>query len=204
MKTLSNIRKDARTALKGNWLTTVLFLFVYGLVGSLITTPFQCVGYFDPDNDALFWLLYLIALVLCAPMTFGIYNAFLCQQRGGEMRLGQLFSGYTKRVWLTELLKQVYALLWTLLLIIPGCVKIYSYAMTEYIMADDKEIGYNAAIEKSMEMMQGNKWRLFLLDLSFIGWYILGFLCFFIGLFWSSSYANQAHAAFYEDLKNRQ
>lgn len=76
--------------------------------------------------------------------------------------------------------------------------------MTTFIMVDDPEISNNAAIEKSMSMMQGHKWRLFLLDLSFIGWEILGLLCFGIGIFWASAYNYQARAAFYETLKAEQ
>ena len=60
-----------------------------------------------------------------------------------------------------------------LLLLIPGIIKHYSYAMTDYILKDEPELCNNAAIERSMAMMEGNKMKLFLLDLSFIGWAIL-------------------------------
>ena len=99
------------------------------------------------------------------------------------------------------LLKMVYTMLWMLLLIVPGIIKSYSYAMTEYILKDDLEITENAAIEKSMQMMEGHKMELFLLDLSFIGWALLSILSCGIGFFFLEPYMITARAHFYEDLK---
>jgi uncharacterized membrane protein len=99
------------------------------------------------------------------------------------------------------LLKAIYLILWTLLLIIPGIIKSYSYAMTEFILKDNPEMKNNAAIEKSMAMMQGKKMKLFLLDLSFIGWIILAILTLGLGFVLLVPYMYTARAAFYEDLK---
>ena len=66
-----------------------------------------------------------------------------------------------------------FTILWSLLLVIPGIIKSYSYAMTSFILKDEPEMKNNAAIEKSMAMMENNKMKLFMLDLSFIGWAIL-------------------------------
>ena len=95
----------------------------------------------------------------------------------------------------------IYEFLWTLLLIIPGIIKYYSYAMTKFILLDEPELKYDAAIEKSMEMMKGKKFKLFLLDLSFIGWALLCILTLGIGLVLLVPYMYTARAAFYEDLK---
>ena len=91
---------------------------------------------------------------------------------------------------------------WTLLLIIPGVIKSLSYAMTPYILKDYPQLSFNAAIEKSMEMMDGYKMKLFLLILIFIGWFILCILLTLgIGLLWFIPYATTSYAAFYEELK---
>lgn len=87
---------------------------------------------------------------------------------------------------------------------IPGIIKHYSYAMTDYILKDESELCNNAAIERSMAMMEGNKMKLFLLDLSFIGWAILCLFTFGIGFFVLQPYMQVSHAAFYEDLKAQQ
>lgn len=73
--------------------------------------------------------------------------------------------------------------------------------MTFYILKDYPELAYNSAIEKSMAMMSGYKMKLFLLDLSFIGWAILCFFTLGIGFLFLGPYVQAAHAAFYEDLK---
>ena len=70
-------------------------------------------------------------------------------------------------------IRDSYTAFWSLLLVIPGIIKSYSYAMTDFILKDEPEMKNNAAIEKSMAMMEGNKMKLFMLDLSFIGWAIL-------------------------------
>ena len=68
----------------------------------------------------------------------------------------------------------LYTLLWTLLFIIPGLIKTYSYAMTPYILAENPGMTATDAITESRRIMDGNKWRLFCLGFSFIGW---GLLC---------------------------
>lgn len=94
----------------------------------------------------------------------------------------------------------VFIFLWTLLLIIPGIIKSYSYSMSGFIMTENPEISSKEAIEVSMKMMAGNKWRLFCLQLSFIGWYILGLMACGIGVFFVQPYVNAAIAAFYDDV----
>ncbi|HEX3032961.1 MAG TPA: DUF975 family protein, partial [Bacillota bacterium] len=72
--------------------------------------------------------------------------------------------------------------LWFLALIIPGIVKSYAYRMVPYILADNPEIGYKRALELSNQMTRGEKFAIFVLDLSFIGWYILGMLLLLVGV----------------------
>jgi uncharacterized membrane protein len=81
-------------------------------------------------------------------------------------------------------------------------VKGYSYAMTYYLLKDHPEMSATEAITESRRMMNGNKMRLFRLNLSFIGWYLLCFVTFGIALLWVLPYYHTACAAFYEDIKN--
>lgn len=198
MKTLSELRSDARMALKGNWLTSVLFVFVYAVIACIISGVFQ----YPVASRPVFALSSnLVSVLLVTPLAYGLMYGFLRQQRGEEIEIGNLFSGFNLRVWSTMILTVIYTFLWCLLLLIPGIIKNYSYSMTSFILADEPELSNNAAIEKSMEMMSGNKMRLFLLDLSFIGWALLSLLTFGIGMLWVGAYMYQAHAAFYEELK---
>ena len=98
------------------------------------------------------------------------------------------------------LLTTLYTFLWALLFIIPGIVKAYSYSMVYYIKIDHPEYTASQAIDESKILMDGKKWKLFLLDLSFIGWFRLGALCLGIGTLWATAYLETAHAEFYRDI----
>ena len=87
--------------------------------------------------------------------------------------------------------------------IIPGIIKTYEYAIIPYILADDPEISSKDAFKKAKQMMKGNKWRLFKLEFSFIGWAVLCVLTLGIGMFFLIPYVNAAAAEFYVELKNK-
>lgn len=98
------------------------------------------------------------------------------------------------------LLIGIFTFLWSLLFIIPGIVKSYAYSMAYFIKIDHPEYTATQALDESQKIMKGNKMKLFLLDLSFIGWIILGSLCFGIGTLWVTAYMEAAHAEFYRDI----
>ena len=124
-------------------------------------------------------------------------------ERQKEAEIGTMF-GYFQH-WKTtacaRLLQSVYVLLWSLLFIIPGIIAGYSYAMTSYILAENPELTASEAIERSKQMMSGNRWRLFCVQISFIGWDILSaLLTFGIGNLWITPYKQAATAAFYREI----
>ena len=116
--------------------------------------------------------------------------------------LGYSFSGdkYLDIVK-TMLLKGVYNFLWFLLLIIPGIVKSYAYSMVPYILTDNPNIGASRAIELSNQMTEGHKFDIFVLELSFIGWYLLGLILFIVGTFFVHPYVNATKAELYLALR---
>ncbi|MBR2034852.1 MAG: DUF975 family protein [Prevotella sp.] len=148
----------------------------------------------------------LLATLITLPLSYGILVLFLDFARGEKIENSKLFDGYKygfQRIFTTGLLLLIYTVLWYLLLIIPGIIKSYSYSMTCYILKDNPELKNNAAIEKSMQMMDGHKMDLFLLHLSFIGWAILCLLTMGIGFIFLIPYIYTAQAHFYEDLKKQ-
>lgn len=110
---------------------------------------------------------------------------------------GQNYIGIVKTMFLTN----VFIFLWTLLLIIPGIIKSYAYRMVPYILEDNPNIGAQEAIALSNEMTRGHKFDMFVLDLSFIGWYILGALALGIGIFFVMPYENATKAELYLVLR---
>lgn len=186
LKRNKELRAMAREVLAGKWGTAaviaLVYMAVYGATGAIIFT----------------------AILIGLPLGWGFNVLFLRYLRGEEMEVGEIFNGFSdyKRIMGTMLLAGVYTFLWALLLFIPGIIKLYSYSMTAYILYDEPDLKFNAAIEKSMAMMKGHKMKLFLLDLSFIGW---AYLCLLftlgIGMLWLIPYIQTSRAAFYEDLK---
>ena len=119
-----------------------------------------------------------------------------------EAKLELVFTCFDnwKTLAATRFLKDLYTLLWSLLFIIPGIVATYSYAMTGYILAEHPELTASEAIERSKEMMSGNRFRLFCLQISFIGWSILCAFTLGIGNLWLRPYRQAATAAFYREV----
>lgn len=190
LKLNSELRAVSRTTLSGNWMMAALATLVYLLIAGGVSSI--------PVAGSV------LAIIITYPLAYGFAILFLDLFREGKpIDIGKLFDGFKDfgRVWGTLILVAIYTILWTCLLIIPGIVKSYSYALTPFILKDEPELKYNAAIEKRMRMMDGYKMKLFLLDLSFIGWMILSVLTLGIGLLFLQPYMNTARAAFYEDLK---
>ena len=102
-----------------------------------------------------------------------------------------------------RLMTGILTALWSLLFVIPGIVAAYRYALAPYLMAEHPEMGVMEAISQSKALMRGNKWRLFCLQLSFIGWGILSTLTMGIGNLWLAPYRNAAETAFYLELTGR-
>lgn len=194
MESSATYKNRAVASLTGKWGTSAILTLIMGVV---LYVPVFCVSLAAIDG------LGNIVSLLLLPLTWGYALFFLKVARAQSADYGTLFEGFKDylRIFLTMLLQNIYTFLWMLLLIVPGVIKSYSYSMTNFILADDAEIKYDAAIEKSMRMMQGHKMELFLLDLSMIGWYLLSLLTLGIGFLFLGPYVTTAHAHFYEDLK---
>jgi len=228
MKTNTDYKNAALAALKGNWapavLVTVIFFLVCGLACAPAEVPMMTgafnsdelqamatsgdlAGVMDVYSQMTTWssLTSLLSIFLVSVLTVGFSISFLRLLRFGDNQLtanmfSVAFKNYWHKVW-GMFLMSLFTFLWTLLFIIPGIIKVFSYAMTPYILEENPELSANDAIDRSRAMMKGRKFDLFWLWLSFIGW---GILCIFtlgIGFLWLIPYMQTAEAAFYEDVK---
>lgn len=200
MKYAADFRADARTALRGRWPIAILTGFVASLIGAGIATGGGG-GSSNSNNNTTgsiihevqlseFWLQYraiiiavLVALLIWLIVTiiisgagklgYAVFNLKLVDNK--EVALSDLFSQFHRlgAGFCMNFLMGLFTLLWTLLFIIPGLIKTYSYAMTPYILAEHPEMTATEAITESRRIMDGNKWRLFCLSFSFIGWVLL-------------------------------
>ena len=200
MKYAADFRTEARDALRGRWPIAILTGFVASLIGAGIATGGGG-GSSNSDSDSTgiliqefqateFWLQFraiiialLAALVIWLIITiiiggagklgYAIFNLKLVDNK--EVEFKDLFSQFHRLGdgFCMNFLMGLYTLLWTLLFIIPGLIKTYSYAMTPYILAENPGMTATEAITESRRIMDGNKWRLFCLSFSFIGWALL-------------------------------
>ena len=205
MKVSADYRMHALDSLYGKWKTAVLTGVAASALGATIVSGTSSVTSNSNQYDGIDFEMFsqpngghLLAVLLAGIVLWGIFTLIV----GGAVRLGyarfnlnladgkdaafsDLFS-QKDRLWdgfCMKFLQGLYIALWSLLLVIPGIVKIYSYAMTPYIMAEHPSLTANEAITESRRIMDGNKWRLFCLDFSFIGWELLCALPMYAGYF---------------------
>lgn len=142
--------------------------------------------------------------ILINPFEVG-YTKFHINAIADQGSVSDLGSGYDvryRRNVKALFLRDLYIVLWSLLFVIPGVIKFYEYRMIPYILAENPEINTKDAFKMSKEMMKGNKWKVFVLDLSFILWDILGaFTLGIVTTFYVMPYRQLTSAALYEELK---
>ena len=206
-------KNSALDALKGSWPESIVTAIVYFAIAAVCTAPSALQG----TGSDLLWVspvlfvaasgsTILLSLLFLSPLQVGYYNTFKRLHREGDTGLvGNLFSqgfGNWGHIVLGQLLMGIFIFLWSLLLIVPGIIKAYSYAMTPYILVDRPELSVRDAIRLSGRMMSGRKLDLFCLHLSFIGWMLLCILTLGIGILFLSPYMMTAQAAFYQDVRS--
>jgi len=121
---------------------------------------------------------------------------------GQDAAFNKLFAYFPhwKTTAAARLLVALYVFLWTLLFIVPGIIATYSYALTRFILAEHPELRAGEALARSKTLMRGNRWRLFCLEFSFIGWDLLCLFSCGIGNLWLQPYKEAAYAAFYREV----
>lgn len=226
----SDHRTNAREALRGNWGVAMLVSLLAGIIsgggsgggvnfqfnvdvsdfselsmelsggaGALLTGLFSVLGIV---LAILAVALLLVFMALSGVMALGEsrYNLNLIDRKEAEVR--DLFTQFYrfKDAFVMEGLRTLFITLWSLLLVIPGIVASYSYAMAPYILLEDPYCSGSEALARSKAMMYGNKLDLFLLDLSFFGWTLLCLLTGGIGYLWLNPYQKASRASFYRSL----
>ncbi len=186
-----DFRAYARDRLRGFWGVPLAVC----LVASAILTACAFIPFLGSIGSVL--LVGAFELGLCT---------FFCRLVLGERPLfASLFDKF--EIFLKAcglyLFMGLFIFLWSLLLWVPGIIAAYRYAMAPYLMAEYPTMGIREAMDRSKQMMDGHKGRLFCLHLSFIGWFMLSSLTFGILLLWIMPYYATAEAAFYMNLTGR-
>lgn len=151
----------------------------------------------------IFVLIMLLQVFLINPLEVGAKRFFSHSivQKTEMKEIAYAYDHSYKNVVKTLFLKDMYTFLWTLLFIIPGIVKRYEYQMIPYLLGEHPEMSSEAAFATSKRLMHGNKWKAFVLDLSFIGWAIVSALTAgLLALFYVIPYRYLTRAALYREL----
>lgn len=229
-KTRIELKNDAKALLKGRWKDAILLNLIPTVIFAIATLFFVGLVYILANNvDANFWDWLINSMssengngngtsnigggILSTLFTVGISFTFLDWFRNPEMEIRPIKNGlqafskrYFLRVVLIYILSSIFTTLWALLFIIPGIIKYYAYSQAYLIYKDRSSLVPNEkvssldCITESKNKMKGHKWRLFVLEISFIGWGILSVLSLGIGFIWLMPYQNATKVAFYEDL----
>jgi len=225
----SELKADAKVDLKGfYWLSFVVCL-IAGILGGATSGASSSVSFLTTSGDSVFsetsnvfspllatilGVVFLFAFVFAVLFTAFVTNPvsvgkcrFFVHMNADERDIATLFSAFRKGSYIsvvkTMILTDLFIFLWSLLFIIPGIVKSYSYRMVPYILTENPNLHYKEALEISRDMTKGVKFDMFILDLSFIGWYLLGAMAFGIGTLFVSPYVEATWAQLYLRLRER-
>ena len=188
----SQIRARAREILgnnlfSGSWLYPVLVVIIVAAISGALSATF--VG----------------PMIVSGLLSVASARYFIGRVRG-NIEPGQIESsidGIRNNVLgslLTGILYNVFVAIGSMIFVIPGIIFSYSFSMAFYVINDHPEMTAMEALRESRRLMNGHKMQYFILNLSFIGWMLLGSLCFGVGTLWASAYMSTANAVFYEEL----
>lgn len=142
-------------------------------------------------------------LIISGPFDVGVQNVYMKSSENSKVSIKDLFHPFECNFgesFFLGFIKNLFLFLWSLLFIIPGIVKGYSYSMSNYLLNKDENLTAMEALKLSTSMMKGHKKELFFLDFSFIGWIFLTFITFGIAAFYTVPYMNAAHVEFFNNL----
>lgn len=193
---------DIMRPIKGSFAVTYLVLGIIIIALTLITALIGKIS--NGASIAMSIIELLLILFLGGAFKFSLIEMHKnAHKNKTHAEVGDLFIGfkrYGKSVGL-NIMTTIFTLLWSLLLIVPGIIKLFSYAMTFYISLDNPNKPVLDCITESRHMMKGHKWRLFCLTISYIGWGILCILTLGILALWVAPKFNQAYYEFYLKIK---
>lgn len=184
----SELKRTAKECLSGHWGPAIGVFLLFSVLQSAMN------------------FVWGASIILGGVLATG-YSAFnlaVVRCDADKTKVGTLFGGFNNfgSTCVAGLLVTTYTMLWSLLFIIPGIVKSFSYSMTFFILNDHPEMTASQAITESRRIMDGHKGELFVLGLSFIGWFILSMFTFGILLIYVIPYMQATIAAFYEKIRD--
>ncbi len=197
----AELKARAKAKLEGNlfgtkWLHGVLAFLIVAVINAAIS---GIVGQVIPVVGTF------VASALTGIVTYGIAYSFLKQARtGAAVEVGDVFCGFSNKFgdyFLLGLMYNVFVWLWSLLFVVPGIVKSIAWSFVYQIKADHPEYTWKQCLDESNRMTMGHKMDIFVLHLSFIGWYLVGAIALGVGTLWVQTYQQATMTELYEFFK---
>ena len=192
MVSRAEIKQQAKAQLKGNLGMIILCGIIYFAIVFVLS--------FIP------YIGLIGSLVIAPPLALGLYKVLLNVTYGEKAEVATLFEPFQTCFGgsiVLNLLVNIFILLWSLLLLIPGIIKSYSYSMSFYILAENPNMTATEAITESRRIMDGHKMEYFVLSLSFIPWILLACVTFGIAYIYVLPYMYLTVTNFYHNIKRQ-
>lgn len=194
------LRRKSRQALKGSWFKSMLLLIVWGIFAGVISAGESFISSIISSMEAssginsaieggsmatsagfigiiIVLLVYVAAFILASAFTLGVNTYFLKIAKEKPASIGDLFAAFREGAVFRSAgiasMQFVFIFLWSLLFVIPGIIAAFRYSQAFYVLAEMPHKSVSECMNKSKELMSVNKSKLFWLDLSFIGWWLL-------------------------------
>lgn len=221
------IKSNARDFIRGRLWMFWSVLLVVGIIESLANSLPQWIfgdrlsnlsdiiaG--NPDNIpkeisssvfGWYYVLNVLITIVHIPLNIGVAQNVLAWSRGEDVNKWKvLFGGFNSaKIFFKQVgvvvLNTILCALWAILLIVPGIIKGLAYSMYPYVLRDEPDLSVWQTLKKSEAIMKGYKGKLFLLYLSFVGWFILGAFTFGILYIWLTPYVMTSTVKFYDDVR---
>ena len=207
-------KEEAKALLAGKYEKPLIVLIVFYVINIIIasaitrtapkrslTSPFEII---DPGNPALNTILNIVEFFIGAAIVYGVVKLaiYILQKKeysADQIILSGFKENFLKNAFL-QFMRTLFTILWTMLLIIPGIVKAYAYSMSFYLLNKEPDLEAMAAIDKSKNYTRGYKADLFMLDLSYLGWYFIGLFTFGILWLWVIPKHQVARVMYFEEI----
>lgn len=221
------IKSNARDFIRGRLWMFWSVLLVVGIIESLANSLPQWIfgdrlsnlsdiiaG--NPDNIpkeisssvfGWYYVLNVLITIVLIPLNIGVAQNVLAWSRGEDVNKWKvLFGGFNSaKIFFKQvgvvMLNTILCALWAILLVVPGIIKGLAYSMYPYVLRDEPDLSVWQTLKKSEAIMKGYKGKLFLMYLSFVGWFILGAFTFGILYIWLTPYVMTSTVKFYDDVR---
>lgn len=195
------LKRNSKDQLRGKWGLAIAAVIISAIIPSIISIIGSVA-----ESDSIFIIGMIVAVIISGPIGYGLCTFVLNIVRGNDAAISDIFSGFDGKVFIKSLVISILTFIAVsigyMILIVPGIIIGLMFSQSFFILVDNKDMSAIDCMKASYDIMNGNKMYLFVLMLSFIGWFIVGQITCGIAMLWVSPYYNITLGNFYNTLKD--